>query len=355
MWTPAQPVVLAPGDRELLEGLVRARNTAPKVALRVRIILGAAEGISNNRLARQLGVTRSTVLLWRDRCARAGVAALLRDAPRSGRPPRIAKRQVEAIVNATLNTTPRDAAYWSSRTLARAQGVSAATVRRIWRAHGLQPHWIETVRLGWDSDSVHQLWDVVGLYFNPPGKALVLCVDEKGQIPAGDRTPPAPPLRPGIAARQTHDDIGHGITTLLAALNVLEGTLIDTYLPRQRHLELLAFLEGIERATVHRRDIHMILLYCGRRTHPKVQAWLAVHPHYHLQFTPPSASWLNLVERWFAEITRTQARRGTFHRVCELNRAISEYLRGHNRHPRPFIWTATISTRWRRSSLAVKH
>jgi transposase len=342
MWTPAQLVLLAPGDRELLEGLVRARNTAPKVALRARIILGAAEGISNNRLARQLGVTRSTVLLWRERYARAGVAALLRDAPRPGRPNRIAPRQVEAIVNATLNTTPRDAAYWSSRTLARAQGVSAATVRRIWRAHGLQPHWTGTDGLGWDSDSGHKLWDVVGLYFNPPGKALVFCVDEKGQIQAGDRTQPTPPLQSGIPARQTHDDIRHGTTTLFAALNVLEGTLIETYLPRQRHLELLAFLECIERATLHRRDIHMIVLYCGKRTHPKVQGWLAVHPRYRLQFTPLGASWLNLVERWFAEIARTLVPRGTFHRVSALNRAILEYLRGHN-YPRPFIWTAPIS------------
>ena len=343
MWTSAQPILLAPGDWELLEGLVRARNTAPKVALRARIILGAAEGISNNRLARQLGVTRSTVLLWRERYARAGVAALLRDAPRPGRRKRIAPRQVEAIVNATLNTKPRGAAYWSSRTLARAQGVSAATVRRIWRAHGLQPHWTETVRLGWDSDSVHKLWDVVGLYFNPPGKALVLSVDEMGQIQAGDRTQPAPPLRPGIAARQTDDDIRHSITTLFAALNVLEGTLAETFLPRQRHLEFLAFLDGIERATLDRPDIHMIVLYCGKRTHPKVQGWLAVHPRYHLQFTQPSASWLNLVERWFREIGRTLVLRETFHSASELNHAISEYLRRHN-HPRPFIWTATASS-----------
>jgi putative transposase len=168
-------------------------------------------------------------------------------------------------------------------------------------------------------------------------------MDEEGQVQAGDRTAPVPPLRPKIAAPQTHHDIRHGITTLFAALNVLEGTLTETYLPRQRHLELLAFLEGIERATLHRRDIQMIILYCGKRTHPKVQGWLVIHPRYHLQFTPPSASWLNLVERWCAEITRTIVRRGTFQHVSELNRTIAEYLRDHHRHPRPFIWTVTAS------------
>jgi transposase len=221
--------------------------------------------------------------------------------------------------------------------------VSAATVRRIWRSHGLQPHWTETVKPGWQSDSLRKLWDVVGLYFNPPGKALALSVDETGQIQARDRTQPAPPLRLGIATPQTLDSIRHGITTMLAALNVLEGTLIETYLPRRRHLEVLAFLECIERAMLHRRDIQMILLYYGKRTHPKVQAWLAVHPRYHLQFIPPGASWLNLVEQWFAEITRPLVPCGAFHRVSELNRAISEYLREPNRHPRPFIWTATAS------------
>jgi hypothetical protein len=257
----------------------------------------------------------------------------------------VGPQHVKAIVDATLNTTQPDAPYWSSRTLARTQGVSAATVRRIWRAHGLQPHPTETFRLGWDSDSMHNLWDVVGLYFNPPGKALVLCVDEKGQIQAGDRIQPTLTLRPGIPARQTHDHIRHGTATLFAALNVLEGAVIETYLPRQRHLEFLAFLEWIERATPRRRDIHMILDDYGKRVHPKVQAWLAAHPRYHMHFTPASASWLNLVDRWFAEITRAHVRRGTFGRVSELNRAISEYLREHDRHPRPFLWTAAISSR----------
>jgi transposase len=337
-------LLLASGDGVLLQGLVRGRNTAQKVALRARIILGAANGISNNRLAKELGVTRPTVLLWRQRYARAGVAGLLRDAPRPGRRKRITPRQVEAIVNATLHTTPRDATHWSSRTLAGAHGVSEATVRRIWRAHGLQPHRTESFKLSRDPDFVRKLRDVVGLYLNPPDKALVLCVDEKGQIQALDRTQPVLPLRPGIPARQTHDYIRHGTTTLFAALNVLDGTVIGSCLPRQRHVEFLAFLERIERTTPRRRDIHMILDNYGTHTHPKVQAWFAAHPRYHLHFTPTGASWLNLVERWFAEITRKRIRRGTFRSVAEMNRAIHEYLRENNKNPRPFIWTATASS-----------
>lgn len=344
MWISAQRLLLASGDQAVLEGLVRGRNTAQKVALRARIILGAAEGFSNNRLARQWGVTRPTILLWRQRYAQAGVASLLRDAPRPGRRKRIGARQVEALVNATLHTTPRDATHWSTRTLARAQGVSEATVRRIWRAHGLQPHRTETFKLSRDPRFVHKLRDVVGLYLNPPDKALVLSVDEKGQIQAWDRTQPVLPLRPGIPARQTHDYLRHGTTTLFAALNGLEGTVIGSCLPRQRPIEFLAFLERIERATPRRRDIHLILDNYGTHTHPKVQAWFAAHPRYHLHFTPTGASWLNLVERWFAEITRKRIRPGTFRSVSELNHSISEYVRENNRNPRPFIWTATAST-----------
>jgi transposase len=343
MWSSARRLLLASGDHDLLEGLVRGRNTAPKVALRARIILGAAEGFSNNRLAKQLGVTRPTILLWRQRYAQAGVAGLLRDAPRPGRRKRIGAQQVKAIVNATLHTTPRDTTHWSTRTLARAREVSEATVRRIWRAHGLQPHRTETFKRSRDPDFVHKLRDVVGLYLNPPDKALVLSVDEKGQIQALDRTQPGLPLRPGLPARQTHDYIRHGTTTLCAALNVLEGTVMGSCLPRQRHIEFLAFLERIERATPRRRDIHMILDNYGTHTHPKVQAWFALHPRYHLHLTPIGASWLNLVERCFAEITRKRVRRGTFHSVSQLNRAISEYVRENNRNPRPFLWTATAT------------
>jgi len=301
MWTSARRLLLAVGDEDLLQGLVRGRNTAQKVALRARIILGAAEGLANNRLAKQLGVTRPTILLWRQRYAKAGVAGLLRDAPRPGRRQRIGARQVEAIVNATLHTTPRDAMHRSTRTLARAQGVSEATVRRIWRAHGLQPQRTETFKLSRDPRFARKLREVVGLYLNPPDKALVLSVNAKGQTQALDRTEPVLPLRPGIPARQTHDYIRHDTTTLVAALNVLQGTVSGSCLPRQRHLEFLAFLERIERAAPRGgRDVHLILDNYGTRTHPKVQAC------------------------WFADITRKRIRGGTFHSVRELNRAISE-------------------------------
>jgi len=343
MWTSAEALPLGSPDRELLEALVRGRNTAQKMVLRARIVLGAAEGHSNNRLAKQLGITRPTVLLWRKRYVQAGVSGLLKDAPRPGRRRRIGAGQVEAIVKATLHTTPRDATHWSSRSMAHAHRVSEATVRRIWRAHGLQPHRTQTFKLSRDPDFVRKLRDVVGLYLNPPDKALVLCVDEKGQIQALDRTQPVLPLRPGIPARQTHDYLRHGTTTLFVALNVLEGTVIGTCLPRQRHVEFLQFLERVERSTPRRRDIHMILDNYGTHTHLKVQAWFAAHPRYHLHFTPTGTSWQNLVERWFAEITRKRIRRGTFRSVAELTQAIYQYVRENNNNPRPFIWTATAS------------
>lgn len=351
MWKSAEPLAVSVEDQEWLTALVRGRNTPQKVALRAWIALGAAAGQPNHRLAQELQISRPTVLLWRQRYAQAGVAGLLRDAPRPGRRKRIRARQVEAIVNATLHTRPPAATHWSVRTMARAQHVSPATVQRIWQAHGLQPHRTETFQLSRDPHFVRKLREVVGLYLNPPAKALVLCVDEKGQIQALDRTQPVLPLRPGIPARQTHDYVRHGTTTLFAALNVLEGTVIGTCLPRQRHSEFLTFLERIERATPRRRDIHMILDNYGTHTHPKVQAWFAAHPRYHVHFTPTGASWLNLVERWFAEITRQRIRRGTFRSVAALTKAIREYLREQNQHPRPFIWTATASSIMRK----VKH
>lgn len=343
MWKSAEALSVSVQDREWLMGLVRGRNTPQKVALRARVVLGAAAGQSNNSLAQELGTSRPTVLLWRARYAATGIVGLLKDAPRPGRRKRIGAPQVEAIVNSTLHRAPPDATHWSVRTMARTQRVSPATIHRIWQAHGLQPHRAETFKLSRDPDFVRKLRDVVGLYVNPPDKALVLCVDEKGQIQALDRTQPVLPLRPGIPARQTHDYVRHGTTTLFAALNVLQGTVIGACLPRQRHVEFLAFLEKIERSTPRRRDIHMILDNYGTHTHRKVQAWFVAHPRYHLHFTPTGASWLNLVERWFAEITRKRIRRGTFRSVAALTQAIREYLREHNKHPRPFIWTATAS------------
>jgi len=330
---------------------VRGRNSPQKVALRARIVLGASEGRSNAQLAKQLGITRPTVLLWRARYAQAGLSGLLKDAPRPGRRKRIGAQRVAAIVTATLHATPPDATHWSTRRMARTQGVSEATVRRIWHAHGLQPHRTETFKLSRDPHFVRKLRDVVGLYLNPPDKALVLCVDEKSQIQALDRTQPSLPLRPGIPARQAPDYVRHGTTTLFAALNVLDGTVIGHCQPRHRNTEFLAFLERVDRVVPRRREIHLILDNYGTHKHPRVQAWFAVRPRYHLHFTPTGSSWLNLVDRWFAEITRKRIRRGAFRSVRELERAIYQYLRENNKHPRPFIWTATASTIMRK----IKH
>jgi len=344
MWQPAEALVVSAADQQALKTLVRSGRTPQKIALRARIVLGAAAGQANRTLARTLGTTRPTVLLWRQRYAEAGLPGLLCDAPRPGRQPRISAAKVQAIVEATLHTTPRTATHWSTRTMARAQGVSEATVRRIWQAHGLQPHRVESFKLSRDPAFVTKLRDIVGLYINPPDKALVLCVDEKSQIQALDRTQPVLPLRPGLPARQTHDYVRHGTTTLFAALNVLEGHVIGACMPRHRHTEFLAFLERIERETPKRVQIHLILDNYGTHKHPAVRAWFAAHPRYHLHFTPTGASWLNLVERWFAEITRQRIRRGTFRSVPELVRAIHAYLRDHNKNSRPFLWTASAES-----------
>jgi len=228
--------------------------------------------------------------------------------------------------------------------MARAQRVSEATVRRIWKAHGLQPHRVKTFKLSRDPEFVKKLRDVVGLYLNPPEKALVLCVDEKSQIQALDRTQPALPMRSGLTETRTHDYVRHGTTTLFAALNVLEGTVIGSCKPRHRHQEFLEFMKEVDRKVPRRREIHLILDNYGTHKHPEVKAWFANHPRYHLHFVPTGSSWLNLVERWFAEITRKQIRRGTFRSVPQLVRAIVRYLREHNKTPQPFIWTASAAT-----------
>lgn len=343
MWKPAKALKVVAHDRELLEQLARAPKTPQRVALRAKIVLGAAVGRSVNGLAQELGISRPTVLLWRNRYAKAGVPGLLKDAPRPGRKKRIASKKVEAIVNATLHTRPKDATHWSTRSMARAQGVSEATVRRIWDAHGLRPHRVRTFKLSRDPDFVHKVRDVVGLYLNPPDKALVLSVDEKSQIQALDRTQPALPMRTGLVETRTHDYVRHGTTTLFAALNVLDGTVIGSCKPQHRHQEFLQFLEQVDRK-VSRRRVHLILDNYGTHTHPNVKAWFEAHPRYHLHFVPTSSSWLNLVERWFAEITRKQIRRGTFMNVRTLNKAIMRYVREHNKNPEPFVWTASAAT-----------
>ena len=344
MWKPAPALRVSRDDREWLEALVRSGKTPQRVALRAHLILRAAEGRSNHALAKELGISRPTVLLWRQRYIDAGVAGLLKDAPRPGRKKRIGPAQVEAIVNATLQTTPPDATHWSVRTLAKRQRVSPATVHRIWQAHNLQPHRVETFKLSRDPEFVRKLRDIVGLYLNPPAHALVLSVDEKSQIQALDRTQPILPLRPGVPARQTHDYERHGTTTLFAALNILEGHVIERCQARHTHTEFIAFLDLIDRQTPRRQAIHLILDNYGTHKHPVVQTWRAAHPRFQFHFTPTGASWLNLIERFFAEITRKRLRRGTFRSVPALIAAIRSYVREHNRDPRPFMWTASASS-----------
>lgn len=341
MWQAAKPLRLSAKERELLEGFARAGSTPQKIALRVHIILGSADGTANHRLAGELGTSRPTVLRWRRRFEQAGLEGLLEDAPRPGRKKRLTAEKEEAIVNATLYSKPPAATHWSVRTLARAQRVSPATVYRVWKAHRLQPHRVKSFKLSADPKFFHKLHDIVGLYLHPPAKALVLSVDEKSQIQALDRTQPILPMRPGVPERQTHDYERHGTTTLFAALNVLSGEVLGGCMARHRHQEFLRFLKRIERSTPRRLAIHLILDNYATHTHPAVEAWFAAHPRYHLHFTPTGASWLNLVERFFAEITDKRIRRGTFRSVGELVRAILDYIRRRNRSPQPFVWTAS--------------
>ena len=344
MWKPAEALVLMASQRADLEALVRAGKTPQRVVARALIVLAAADGTPINATAREFGVHRSTVYLWRDRFQQAGIVGLLKDAPRPGRRRAVSPEKIQAVVDATLHTTPPDATQWSVRTMAKAQDLSPTMTHRIWQAHGLQPHRVETFKLSRDPEFVKKLRDVVGVYLHPPAKALVFCVDEKPQVQAVDRTEPVLPLRPGIPARQTHDYIRHGTTNLFAALNILDGTVLARCAPRKRHTEFLAFLDQLHRTIPARREVHLILDNYATHRHPKVDAWFAARPRYHRHFVPTSASWLNLIERWFAELTRKRIRRGTFRSVPQLIRAIEDYVTHHNRHAEPFIWTATANT-----------
>jgi transposase len=319
---------------------VAARNTPQKVVFRSRIVLMAAEGKANRRIARDLRTSRPSVILWRQRFVAGGTTALTEDAPGRGRKPAISAKKVKEIVTATLHTKPRAATQWSVRTMATAQGVSPATVQRIWDAHGLEPHRTRTFKLSRDKQFVEKLTDVVGLYLNPPDKALVLCVDEKSQIQALNRTQPGLPMKKGRCGTMTHDYKRNGTTTLFAALNVLDGTVIGECMSRHRHQEFLKFLRRLDREFPADLDLHLIVDNYGTHKHDKVKTWLARHPRFQLHFTPTSSSWLNLVERWFAKLTEKRIRRGSFYSVGELVDAIREYLDENNRQPKPFVWTA---------------
>jgi transposase len=328
-------------QRELLERWVGAQKTPQSVALRARIVLLAAAGESNSAIARRLSVSRPTVIMWRERFEKGGAQALTETRPGRGRKPTISAAKIKAIVAATTQTRPPGETHWSCRTMAKAQGVSAATVQRIWDAHGLQPHRTRAFKLSNDPLFSEKLTDVVGLYLNPPEKALVLCVDEKSQIQALDRTQPSLPMKRGRAGTMTCDYKRHGTTTLFAALSTLDGSVVGQCLPRHRHQEFLKFLRTLDRELPAGIDLHLILDNYQTHKHANVNAWLEKHPRFCLHFTPTSSSWLNLVERWFRELTEKALRRGIFHSVPDLVAAIEQYLGAHNSDPRPFVWTAS--------------
>jgi transposase len=338
----ASPIVLTKDERATLEDWANARSLPHRQVLRAQIITLAAQGATNGKIAQSLGISRPTVQLWRDRFLALRLCGIQKDAPRPGRKPRITAAKIKAVVEATLHTTPANATHWSTRSMAGAQGLSEASVRRIWKQHNLKPHLIETFKLSRDRHFVEKLQDVVGLYLNPPDRALVLCVDEKSQIQALERTQPLLPMRPGVPARQTHDYKRNGTTTLFAALSMLDGKVIGDCMPRHRHQEFIRFLKRIDAETPQQLDLHLIVDNYGTHKHARVKSWLARHPRFHLHFTPTSSSWLNLVERWFAEITDKRIRRGSFHNVHALIKAITEYLDNHNQNPQVFVWSATV-------------
>jgi transposase len=307
---------------------------------RARIVLRAALGLENKQIAAQMGIMPEKVARWRNRFLEGGIAALEKDAPRPGRTRTITDGRVKQVVEMTLHQKPANATHWSTRTMATAAGISEASVRRIWRAHGLKPHLTRTFKLSRDPEFTEKLEDIVGLYLNPPEHAIVLCADEKSQIQALDRTQPGLPMKKGRCGTMTHDYKRNGTATLFAALNALEGQVISMCDDRHRHQEWLKFLRGIDYVVPTDKQVHLIADNYATHKHPKVQRWLARHPRFHMHFTPTGCSWLNMVERFFRDLTENQLRRGVFHSVEELIAAIDQYIDRHNESPKPFIWTA---------------
>ncbi len=334
----AARIILSPEEHSRLDAWVRARSLPLRVVQRARIIRMAADGMQSQEIARDLGIARPTVQLWRQRFLAFRLAGLERDAPRPGRIPKITPKKIQAVVEATLHTTPSDATHWSTRSMAKAQGLSEATIRRIWKQHNLKPHLIKTFKLSRDKRFVEKLYDVVGLYLNPPDKSLVLCVDEKSQIQALDRTQPGLPMKKGRCGTMTHDYKRNGTTTLFAALSMLDGKVIGDCMPRHRHQEFIRFLKRIDAETPARLNLHLIVDNYGTHKHPRVKSWLKRHLRFHLH----SSSWLNLIERWFREITVKRIRRGTFRNVPALIAAITDYIDNHNQNPKVFVWTAPV-------------
>jgi transposase len=337
---PLSVLELSAAEMEELRRWERRRKTAQALALRARIILHCAQGGSNSEVAERLGVARPTVGKWRQRYVERRGAGLL-DEPRSGHPRTVSDADIERMLVRTLESQPTDATHWSTRSMADASGLSQSTVSRIWRAFGLQPHRAESFKLSTDPQFIEKVRDIVGLYLAPPDHALVLCVDEKSQIQALDRTQPLLPMRPGQPERHTHDYLRHGTTTLFAALDVRTGAVIGQLHRRHRSQEFLNFVKRIDAAVPATLDLHLVMDNYATHKTPTVQRWLLRHPRFHVHFTPTYSSWLNLVERWFALLTERQLRRGVFRSTVELERTIKRYLTLHNADPKPFVWSKT--------------
>ena len=333
-------VDLSPADRQRLEALVRDRNTAQKHVWRARIVLLSADGLGTNAIMRETGKSKTCVWRWQERFAEEGVEGLLRDKTRPSRIPPLGPEVAERVVELTFSEPPAEATHWTGAMMAQAVGISVSAVHRIWRAHGLQPHRVCQFKLSNDPEFVTKLRDVVGLYVAPPAHAIVLSVDEKSQIQALDRTQPGLPLKRGRAGSMTHDYKRHGTTTLFAALNVLDGTVIGQCMQRHRHQEFIRFLNRIEREVPVSKLVHVILDNYAAHKHPKVRAWLGRHPRFVFHFVPTSCSWLNAVEGYFAKLSRRRLKRGVFRSIVDLQAAINRFLAETNNAPKPFVWTA---------------
>jgi transposase len=340
----AQPIALLETDRLELQRWVAAHHTPQQVAQRCHIILSAAEGEQDKRIAADLAINFKTVAFWRGRFREEGIDCLWEVAAGRGRKPHYSRKKIKAIIDATLQSRPEGATHWSCRSLAEQQGVSKDTVNRVWQSHQLKPHLHKTFKLSRDAKFLEKLTDVVGLYLNPPEKALVLCVDEKSQIQALDRTQPGLPLKKGRCGTRTHDYKRNGTTTLFAALEVAQGKVVGQCFTRHRNQEFCKFLRRLDQEFPGAMRLHLVMDNYGTHKHPNVQAWLKKHPRFVTHFVPTSSSWLNLVERWFGELTSKRIRRGVFLSVPDLIAAIEEFMASWNNNPKPFVWKATVQS-----------
>ena len=336
-------ITLTEDQKHTLQQWARGRSLPARQVERARVVLLASVGKQDLEIAAEVGISNQKAARWRKRFLQQGLAGLEKDAPRQGRPSTISSAKVQEVIRKTTQERPVQATHWSTRTMAEAVGLSEKTVRRIWHQHGLKPHLVETFKVSNDPQFAEKLEAIVGLYLNPPEHAIVLCCDEKSQIQALDRTQPSLPLKPGRAGTMTHDYKRNGTATLFAALNTLNGKVISLCQERHRHQEWLRFLRLVNDATPEQKQLHLIVDNYATHKHPRVQSWLKRHPRFHMHFTPTSASWLNMVERFFRDLTANRLRRGVFRDVMELVDAIDSYVDRHNENPKPFIWTASAN------------